>query len=66
MSNVEVVQDFYQVINTFFSNAKDWISCVKQLTTFRLKEGPFANVFIQMMEKEKPAWKWWMMNGDEH
>ena len=65
MSNVEVIQDFYQVINTFFSNAKYWISCIKKLVAFRLKEGPFANEFVQMMAKEQPAWKW-MMNGGEH
>ena len=66
MSNEEVVKDFYKVINTFYSDAQDRIDCTKQLSAFRLKEGPFANDFVQALAKEQPAWKWWMMNGGEH
>ena len=58
MSKEEVIHDFYQVINTFFSNAKYQISGIKQLIVFGLKEGIFANEFVQLMAKEQSAWKW--------
>ena len=57
MSNAEVITDFYQVINTFYSDAQDRIACTKQLSAFRLKEGSFANDFVQALAKEQPAWK---------
>ena len=66
MSNEEVVQDFYKVVNVFYANSDDRIKCIKEMSAFRLKEGPFANLFVQEMAKEQPAWKWWMMNGGEY
>lgn len=66
MCNKEVVQDFYKVVNVFYPNNDQRVKCIKQMTSFRLKEGLFANLFVQQMAKEQPAWKWWMMNGGEH
>lgn len=66
MSNVEVVHDFYKVVNTFYDNVDDRVRCIKEMTSFRLKEGLFSNSLVQQMAKEQPAWKWWMMNGGEH
>ena len=66
MSNEEVVTDFYEVINTFYSDYQNLIACTKQLSAFRLKEGSFSNDFVQALAKEQPTWKWWMMNGGEH
>ena len=34
MSNVEVVQDFYQVVNTFYDDIDDRIKCIKELSSF--------------------------------
>lgn len=66
MSNEEVVQDFYKVVNVFYPNNDDRVKCIKEMSSFRLKEGPFANLFVQQMAKEQPAWKWWMMNSGEY
>ena len=66
MSNAEVVQDCYKVVNTYYVDVNDRVKCIKELTSFRLKEGLFSNSFVQQMAKEQPAWKWWMINGGEH
>ena len=66
MSNVEVVQDFYQVLDTFYDDLDDRIKCIKELSSFRLKEGLFSNLLVQYMAKEQLAWKWWMMNSGDH
>ena len=66
MSNVEVVHDFYDVVYTFYSNTDDCVRCVKEMTSFWLKEGLFSNSLVEQMEKEQPAWNWWMVNGGEH
>ena len=34
MSNVEVVQDFYEVVNTFYDDIDDRIKCIKELSSF--------------------------------
>ena len=34
MSNVEVVQDFYKVVNTFYDDINDRIKCIKELSSF--------------------------------
>ena len=55
MSNVEVVQDFYQVVETFNDDIDDRIKCIKELSSFRLKEGLFSNLVAQHMAKEQPT-----------
>ena len=52
MSNVEVVQDFYKVVNTFYDDIDDHIKCIKELSSFQLKEGLFSNLLVQHMTKE--------------
>ena len=67
ISIVEVVHDFYKVVNIFYQSADDRVQCIKEMSSFRLKEGLFfSNTIVQQMAKEQPAWKWWMMNGGEH
>ena len=52
MSNVEVVQDFYKVVDTFYDDIDDCIKCMKELSSFQLKEGLFSNLLVQHMAKE--------------
>ena len=64
MSNVEVVQDFYHIVDTFYDDIDDRIKCIKELSSFRLKEGLFSNLFslaygkraacLEMLDDE-----WW-------
>ena len=63
---MEVIHDFYKVVNTFYSTTDDCVRCVKEMTSFWLKEGLFFNSLVQQMVKEQPTRKWWMMNGGEH
>ena len=66
MSNVEVVQNFYKVVDTFYDDIDARIKCIKELSSFQLKEGLFSNLLVSHMEKEQRAWKFWMMNGGDH
>ena len=66
LSNSKVVQDFYKVVHTFYPKVEDYTKCVKELSSFRLKEGLFANPLVQGIAKEQPTCKWWMMNGGEN
>ena len=66
MSNVEVLQDFYNTVNTFYVHVADCIKCINDLSSFQLKEEFFPNFVSQQMAKENLSWKWWMMNGGEH
>ena len=52
MSNVEVVQDFYKVVDTFYDDIDDRIKCIKELSSFLLNEGLFSNFLVQHMAKE--------------
>ena len=51
MSNVEVVQDFYKVVDTFYDDIDDSIKCFKEVSSFLLKEGLISNLLVQHMAK---------------
>ena len=54
------------MVDTFYDDIDDCIKCIKELSSFLIKEGLFSNLLVQHMAKEQPAWKWWMMNGGDH
>ena len=68
MSNVEVVQDLHNVLKKLYVDVyvDDCIKCIKELSSFLLKEGLFSNSFVQQMAKEQRVWKWSMMNGGKN
>ena len=51
MSNVEVIQNFYNMVNTFYVDVDDHIKCIKKLPSFQLKEGLLLVYFVQKMTK---------------
>ena len=59
----EVLEDFYDVIGRWFSDADEQAAVVIELTKYELKEGQFSNNFVQKLATEQPAWKWWLLNG---
>ena len=44
--------DFYKVLNTFYDDNDTRVKCIKEAGKFSLKEGLFANPFVQKMAKE--------------
>ena len=59
----EVLEDFYDAIGRFFTDADEHATAVTDLTKFKLKEGKFGTEFVQKLAVEQPTWKWWMVNG---
>lgn len=59
----EVLEDFYDLIARWFSDADEQAMAVSELTKYKLKEGQFSSSFVQKLATEQPPWKWWLLNG---